>query len=151
MEGMDTTRAPCLAAVLLVITGCYAQAPLTLPVPARDTRVVAQVTDSGIVAMSNALGPGAVKVEGVIAAADAAAWSLRMVRVDYRGGKSTLWNRELVSFPRAVLANPTEKRLSKQRSWLAAGLITATALVAARLFGAIGGGGTSETQPPPPN
>jgi len=134
-----------------LVAGCYSETPLTTPVPAPETRIVAQVTDSGDVAMGNALGPGAVKVEGVIAAADADAWRLRMVRVDYRGGTSTLWNRELVSFPRSTLANPTQKRLDKQRTWLAAGLITGTALLAARLFGAVGGGANPETQPPPPN
>lgn len=152
MDGMYTTRDPRPALALLpLLTACYTQGPLTAPVPAPETRIVAQVTDSGIVAMGNALGPGAVKVEGVIAEADASSWRLRMVRVDYRGGTSTLWNRELVSFPRSTLANPTQKRLDKQRTWLAAGLITAGALVAARLFGAIGGGGSSEAPPPPPN
>jgi len=149
---MYTKPARCLALGLLqLLTACYTQGPLTAPVPAPETRIVAQVTDSGDVAMGNALGPGAVKVEGVIAAADADAWRLRMVRVDYRGGTSTLWNRELVSFPRSTLANPTQKRLDKQRTWLAAGLITGTALLAARLFGAVGGGANPETQPPPPN
>ena len=149
---MSTERVVRLALGLLpLLAACYTQGPLTTPVPAPETRIVAQVTDSGVVAMNNALGPGAVEVEGVIAEADADSWRLRMVRVDYRGGTSTLWNRELVSFPRATLFRPTEKRLDKRRTWLAAGIITVTALLAARLFGAIGGGGNPETPPPPPN
>jgi len=134
-----------------LLSACYTQGPLTAPVPAPQTRIVAQVTDSGVVAMSNALGPGAVEVEGVIAAADAAAWSLRVLRVDYRGGASTLWNREVVSFPRYLLTNATEKRLNKKKSWLAAGLFTAGALLAARLTGAFGLGENPDRPPPPPN
>ena len=149
---MHLKLVPLLAVWLPPLLGaCYSQRPLTMPVPAPGTRIVAQVTDSGVLAMTTALGSGPVAVEGVVAAADASSWDLRMVRVDYRGGASILWNRELVSFPRSTLANPTQKRLDKQRTWLAAGLITGTALLAARLFGAVGGGANPETQPPPPN
>jgi len=120
-------------------------------VPAAGTRIVAQVTDSGVVALSNALGAGPVQVEGVVAAADGTSWDLQLVRVDYRGGASVLWNHERVSFPRATLDHPTQKRLDRGKSWLVAGAVTATALLAARLFGAIGGGETPNQPPPPPN
>jgi hypothetical protein len=152
MNDMDANDARRFAVVLLpLIAACYTQGPLTAPVPAPETRVVAQVTDSGLVAMSNALGPGAVEVEGVVAAADAAAWSLRVVRVDYRGGTSSVWNGEVVNFPRYLLTNATEKRLNRKKSWLAAGLITAGALLAARLTGAFGLGENPDRPPPPPN
>lgn len=135
----------------LVAAACYSQSPLTTPLPAPGTRIVAQVTDSGIVALSNALGPGAVEVEGEIAAAQDNSWDLRMVRVDYRGGTSVLWNREIVSVPRSMLIQPIERRFDKRKSWLAAGLITATALLAARLVGVFGWGENPDTQPSPPN
>lgn len=152
MHGLYRKHAPRLAAALLtLVTACYTRRPLTTPVPAPETQVVAQVTDSGVVAMSNALGPGAVEVEGVVAAADAESWDLRIVRVDYRNGTSVLWSRELVRFPRSTLASPTEKRMDKRKSWFAAGLITATTLVVARLFGAFGWGDNPNTEPPPPN
>ena len=134
-----------------LLAACYTEAPLTTPVPAPETRIVAHVTDSGVVALSNMLGPGAVEVEGVVAAADADSWRLRMSRVDYCGGRSMTWNHEVVTFPRSTLANPTERRLDKGKSWLTAGIITATALLAARLLGSIGGGETPQNQPPPPN
>jgi hypothetical protein len=149
---MDTKHACRWAAPLLpLVAACYAQGPLITPVPAPGTHIVALVTDSGVVAMSNALGPGSTEVEGVVAAADASAWDLRMVRVDYRGGTSIAWNHELVTFPRPTLTRATEKRLDRGKSWIVAGAITATALLAARLFGAIGGGETPNTIPPPPN
>jgi hypothetical protein len=134
-----------------LVAACYSQSPLTTPMPAPGTRIVAQVTDSGIVALSNALGPGAVEVEGEIAAAQDNSWDLRMVRVDYRGGTSVLWNRELVSFPRSMLMQPLERRFNTRKSWFAAGLITAGALLAARLAGVFGWGENPDKQPPPPN
>jgi len=153
MDGMYAKRSSRWAVrVLPLLAACYTQRPLTVPVPTVGTQIVASVTDSGVVAMSNALGPGAVEVEGVIAAADASAWELQLVRVDYRGGTSTLWKREVVTFPRSTLATPIEKRRDKRKSWLAAGLITASALLAARVFtGALGGGGGSDTPPTPAN
>jgi len=53
-----------------------------------------------------------------------------MVRVDYRGGTSVLWNRELVSVPRSMLVQPIARRFSK-RGWFAGGPPHATALLAA--------------------
>lgn len=153
MESMSSRNyAPRLAAaVLSVFAACYTQGPVTTPLPAPGTRIVARITDSGVVTMSNALGPGPVEVEGVVAAADANVWDLRVVRVDYRGGTSSLWNRELVHFPRAALADPTERQLNKGKSWLMAGAVTAAALLAARLFGGFTGTETPNTPPPPPN
>jgi len=142
---------PLVLGLLLPLSGCYTRGPLTTAVPAPGTRIVAQVTDSGVVALSNALGAGPVEVEGVVAAADDRSWDLQLVRVDYRGGASVLWNRERVSFPRATLAHATQMRLDRGKSWLVAGAVTATALLAARLFGAIGGGETPNPPPPPPN
>src|SRR5437763_10126110 len=76
MDGMYAKRSSRWAVgVLPLLAACYTQRPLTVPVPAVGTQIVASVTDSGVVAMSNALGPGAVEVEGVIAAADASARS----------------------------------------------------------------------------
>jgi len=134
-----------------LVAGCYSETPLTTPVPAPETRIVALVTDSGVLALSNTLGPGAVQVEGVVDAADADSWRLRMMRVEYRGGTSITWNHELVRFPRSTLTHPTERRLNKGKSWLTAGIIAGTALLAARLLGSIGGGDTPKNPPPPPN
>jgi len=125
------------------------QSPLAQPMPAPDTRIVAQVTDTGVLAMSNALGPGAREVEGIVAGADSASWDLRLLRVDYRGGSSVVWNGEPVRFPRSALSQAMERRFSKPRSWILAGAITASALLAARFMGVIGGGsGGDETGPP---
>lgn len=138
------------AGLVPLLAACYAQRPLTTTVPAPLTRIVAQVTDSGVIAMSNAIGSGAVEVEGVVTGADAVAWELELLRVDYRGGASVTWHRERVTFPRAALTHATERRYSKQRTWTAAGLIVAGSLLVARLFGAFGGNDSDNGGPPPP-
>lgn len=136
-----------LAAALLFpgITGCYTQVPLETATPAPETRVIARVTDSGAVAIGSRVGPGASEVEGVVASATPDVWTLNLLRVDYRGGTSTIWNREPVVFPRYALSHTTQKRVSKSRSWMAAGLFVAGAYAVTRIFGV---GGSDEEEPP---
>lgn len=134
-----------------LLAACYVERPLATPVPVATTRIVAQITDTGGVAMAGTLGPGAREVEGVVVGADGTAWDLQVIRVDYRGGTSTLWNRERVTFPRYALTNASERAFNRKKSWIVAGLITGSALLAARLFGALGFGGSGGGEPPPPN
>src|SRR6266498_2355808 len=95
--------------------------------------------------------PGAREVEGVVVSADASAWDVQVIRVDYRGGTSQLWNRERVTFPRYALTNASQRAFNTKKSWLVALGITGTALLAARLFGVLGFGGGPNGEPPPPN
>lgn len=152
MKGMDSKRSLVLAIGLVLLFGaCYVQRPLMDPVPATATRIVAQITDTGRVTMANALGPGAREVEGVVVGADGASWDLQVSRVGYRGGTSTPWNGERVTFPRSALTNASERTFNKKRSWLIAGLIAGTAFLAARAFGVLGFGGGPGGDPSPPN
>ncbi len=139
------------AVVFLILPACYTQRPLETPVPSPTTRIIARVTDSGAVALGSSVGPGALEVEGVVATADEAVWNLNVLRVDYRGGSSVIWNRELVSFPRNALSNVNVTRVDKRRSWLTAGLITAGAFLAARLFNQLGADENTGTDPTPQN
>src|SRR5262245_49004464 len=135
--------------LLLSTAACYTRSPLGSPTPPPETRVIAQLTDSGTVAMGQALGPGALEIEGVVASANPSAWDLHLLRVDHRDGKTTPWNRELVSFPRSMLTNPTQKRLDKKKSWIMAGAVTASAILAARIFNFIGADEASDGTPVP--
>jgi hypothetical protein len=118
------------------LSACYTQRSLTTPVPVAGTRIVAELTDTGTVAMATKIGPGATEVEGVIADADGANWRVLLLRVDQRGVGPTLWNRESVTFPRLALTRVTERTLDKRRSWLMAAFIAGAAFTAARAFGA---------------
>jgi hypothetical protein len=134
-----------------LLAACFIESPLAGPVPAPNTRIVAQVTDTGELAMKSAIGPDATEVEGIVEDADATSWNLRLLRVEYRNGQSVTWNRELIRFPRSALSQATERRFSNKRSWLMAGILTSTAFLAARFLGVIGGGDNTPAPPPPPN
>ena len=127
------------ALVCISAAGCYKQVPLNTTMPAPATRIVATLTDSGVVAMGSALGPGATEVEGVVSDATDSQWTLQLIRVDHRGGQSVTWNREPVPFARALLANPMTVKLDRTRSWLAAGGIVIGAFLIARSFNLISG------------
>ncbi|HEX6066609.1 MAG TPA: hypothetical protein VFZ04_20385 [Longimicrobiales bacterium] len=139
-----------IGCISLCAAGCYMERPLPDPTPAPSTRVIAQLTDSGTVALSNALGPGALGVEGVVASADAQSWTLQVVRVNHRDGRVIEWNREAVNFPRNLLSQPMVKVLDKKRSWLAAGGIVLGAFILAQTFDLFGSSEDEGEEPPPP-
>jgi len=149
MHGLTYTGLLCRTTPMVVLlAACYTRRPITTSTPAPATRIVANLTDSGVVAMGSAIGTGAYEVEGLVAEADASVWKLQLTRVEQRTGNSVNWNRELVSFPRYALTNATEKRFDRTRSWMAAGLVTVGALLAAKFFSNIGA--DEEINPPPP-
>jgi hypothetical protein len=135
-------------AVYALVAGCYSHVPVAAPAP--STRIIAQVTDTGSVVMANAIGSAATEVEGVIAGVTDGAWRLQLVRVDHRGGMSSLWKREEVAFPRIALTNVREKRLDKKRSWLLAGGLTVGVVLVSRAFGGLVTGGSDDGGTPPP-
>jgi hypothetical protein len=129
---------------------CYTERPVMSTAPTPTSRIVAQVTDSGAVAMASAIGVAAVEVEGLVAEADASVWKLQLLRVTQRGGTSTRWNREVVTFPRYALSGAREKKLDRRRSWIVGGVITAAVVALTLLFGPsiTGGEGGGEPEPP---
>ena len=134
--------------VFPLVAGCYRHVPVAAPVP--TTRIIAQVTDTGSVVMANAIGSAATEIEGVVASVTDAAWRLQLVRVDHRGGMSTLWKLEEVAFPRIALTNVREKRLDRKRSWLVAGALTAGVILVSKAFGGSLTGGSDDGGTPPP-
>jgi len=138
------------APVLMFLGACYTEHPLETAVPQPAATIIAQVTDSGTVAMANAIGPGAEEVEGVVSTADASAWSLNLIRVDHRGGFSVMWSHELVTFPRYALTSVNEKKFDRGKSWLAGGLIAAGAFAVAKAFHALGADENKQPTPIPP-
>jgi len=148
MRSMGLIRSIFRIALFLPVVACYTRRPITSATPEPSTRIVARLTDSGVVEMGRSIGAGAYEIEGVVAEADASVWKLHVTRVEQRTGSSINWNRELVSFPRYALTDITEKRLDRNRSWMAAGIITAAAILAAVAFGELGA--DEEINPPPP-
>jgi len=151
MKNPRPDRRALLAIALASLPGCYVQRPLTAASPQPQTRIVAQVTDSGAAGLRGELGPDVRAVEGVIASADATAWSLDLIKVTHLDGRSILWNRERVSFPLGSLSHVTEKRLDKTKSFAAAGIVVAMAVIATQVFNLVGADSPPEPGPVPPN
>jgi hypothetical protein len=143
-EFMTMKQSAVIVLACCVSAACYKQVPITTMTPASQTRVQAQLTDSGTVAMGAALGPGVLEVEGVVASATEDAWTLNLIRVDHRGGQSILWNREPVIFPRSVLIEPKSVILDKKKSWLMGGGVVLGAFLLAQSFSLLG---SSEEDP----
>ncbi len=133
----------------LLLAACYTQAPLETALPAPATRIVAMVTDSGAAALGNTIGPGAMEIEGLVEEASPEAWRLQLLRVNDRFGKTNVWQGQVITFPRHMLARPEVRRLDKTRSWLAAGGIAVGAVLAAQAFSSIVGGDDINTTPVP--
>jgi hypothetical protein len=123
-----------LVTLVLGASACYKEQPLEQLPPPPATRVIADLTDAGTLEMGKVIGDGALKVEGVVAAADAQQWTLQMVRVNHRDGRAIEWNREAVTFPSSLLTRPTVKVFDKKRSWLAGGAILAAAIIVSQVF-----------------
>ena len=146
---MTPNRSLLLILLTCATSACYTREPLqTLPPPV-GVHVVAQLTDSGTVAMGNAIGNGALEVEGIVTSATESSWSLAMLRVQQRGERTIEWNHEPVTFPSTYLARPVVVTLDKKKSWLAAGGITVGALVLARAFNFIGADDSKDDTPAP--
>ena len=136
MTGMQVARTRlALATCVVALTACYNTVPLGFAVPEPEARVIARLTDIGADRMAGAIGVAATEIEGIVESATDSIWRLRLVRVDQRGGVSTVWSRELVSFPRSALTSPTEKRLDKKKSWMAAGAVTIGLFLIQQLLG----------------
>ena len=141
MDFMNQTIRIMTLAIGAMCAACYNQAPLATFPPPPQTHIIAQLSDSGTVAMGNALGPGVIAIAGVVEKADDKTWLLHMVSADQKDGRTVDWNQELVSFPVSIIIQPQIRVLDKKKSWLAAAAITGGAFLAARAFNLIGSNG----------
>jgi hypothetical protein len=139
----------CCCVLAVFASACYTQRPLDTAVPAPATRIVADLTDSGTAALGDLIGPGALEMEAVVAQTSVDAWSLQLLRVEHRDGRSIAWNRELVQVPRSALDHVMERRLDRTKSWIAAGAVVTGAFIVARMFQLIGAEESAGGEPTP--
>ncbi|HUP90234.1 MAG TPA: hypothetical protein VM100_12825, partial [Longimicrobiales bacterium] len=137
-ESMNRMRILATTLACCALSACYNQKPLDTVPPPPAARIRAQLSDSGTVAMSNALGAGVIAFEAVVEQADPNVWQMRMVSASQKDGRVIDWNRELVSFPARVIVEPQVRILDKKKSWIAAVGLTVGAFLAARAFNVIG-------------
>jgi len=147
----------CRAAIVLLalapyLSGCYTVTPVFNQDVASGTDLVADVTDRGRVELGTLLGSGVARVHGRLTDSTDSAYVLRVSKVEYVSGETASWTGERVSINREYVGRLNERRLSRSRSWLAAGLITVgvAAIVATVSLVANGfGGGDNRPGPNP--
>lgn len=132
-------------------TGCYSQLPL-LGAPDPGLVVVATLNDRGRVALGEALGPNADRVEGTVTTRGDTLVTLAVKRVRYFGGTENAWAGEAVTLPIAGLRSIQERRLNRTRTAVVAGAVTALVLGFILTRNVLGGGyeRIGEPNPGPP-
>ena len=137
------------AAVLFgVLSGCYNYRPLSAVAPEPGTRVAAELTDSGTLALARYLGPDVAAVEGRLLTVTDQELSLAVVTVRDRRGIEQYWKGEKVILPRGDIATLRERKLALGRSvaFSVAGVGASLALL--RAFGVYGSGSGTGGRPP---
>jgi hypothetical protein len=113
-----------LAASLGVSTACYTSRPV-MSAPEPGATAVVSLNDRGRVALGDAIGANADRVEGSVVSRSDSAFVLAVRTVDYFGGASNEWKGEHVTVPVAGVRGMSEKRYSRARTYLAAGTLAA--------------------------
>jgi hypothetical protein len=134
-------------------TGCYTYVPAGQGGFTAGARVAYTLTDRGRVALADQVGPGALRVEGTLAENTGSSYVLRMSSVRTIDGATARWGGERVTIGHDLVANSFERKLSRTRTAVAAGvaIVGITAFVLTRnlnLFG-IGQDDGGDRNPPP--
>ena len=139
-------RVPALV-FLIVVGGCYSYHPLQNPIPSSGTRVTADLTDAGSLALASQVGPGIVTVRGEVVESDREGLLLALTSVLGRDDQETLWKGEQVRIPFTTVARVKERRFALGKSFFFSGAAVGGLLAAITAFqgggssGGISGGG----------
>lgn len=119
--------------------GCYGYYPATTPTPVgRDVEVT--LSDSGSFALARQVGPSTAVIDGRFASDSGNAILLSVTGVRRRDGSEVDWKGERLAVPRLVVTKVEERRFSRGRTTLFAGVV-ALGLIATHQ--ALGGSGFS--------
>lgn len=137
--GPPRARRSGLGVVLLaaLVAGCYEYTPV-VTAPAPGSTLALDLNDQGRVGMRSAIGPEIARVEGALVGASDSVYELRVSQTLGLYGVRSRWGGEAVSLPREYVGVVSEKRLSRQRTFVAVlgGVAAAMAFVMTRdLFG----------------
>jgi hypothetical protein len=114
-----------LLAGLAPLGACYTYTPVDTGVTPAGEVVAFDISDRGRVALSERFGPGLSRVEGRLARVEGDEMVLNVIRVAHVGGESSQWSGESVRLQREYVGQTSVRRLSRTRSFLAAGIATA--------------------------
>jgi hypothetical protein len=133
------------------LTACYTYVPVAAEGTAPGRQVAIRVTDRGRVELEKQVGSGAQRLEGRLVSATDSTVSLSLTAVRYLDQPAAVrWTGEMVSIDRDFVVDIRERRLSRSKSWLAAGVV-AVALGALTTLAIEGFGGSGGDSRPPGN
>lgn len=137
----------CLLAFLNgVASACYTNTPVVAaPVP--GARLDLELNDRGRVGLGENVGPAAITVEGLLQSQTDSAYTIRVASVVYVNGQSNKWNGEPLTVQKDFVKDVSERRFSRGKSFLAAGIVTAGVLAFA-LSRNLLGAGNADRDPP---
>jgi hypothetical protein len=142
------------ALLSVLVAGCYTYAPLPTLNPVPQSQVALVLSDVGRVGAGPVIGPGIARVEGAVIGSTDSEYTLRVASVTDLRGRESRWSGESVSLRRTWVGNAYERRLSRPRTYLLVGALTAgfvTFVATRHLFGGgslaeSGGGGGGNQQ-----
>ncbi len=135
------------AAMCVTVAGCYTSVPVeTAPPP--GSAVVLDLNDQGRVALGPAIGGSATRVEGSLDSGTTSAYMLKVTSVTYMNGQSNRWTNEPLTIQSDLVRELRVRKLSRGRTFLAAGG-TVGAVVALALTRQLLVDGGPSTQGPP--
>jgi hypothetical protein len=107
------------------------------------------LNDNGRAALSQQLGVGIDRVEGVVMSADATSYSLSVFKVLQLNGNSAAWNGERVTVAKDLTVGYQVRQLDKARTTLVVAVVAVG--IASLIFGhSLFGNATSTPSPNPP-
>lgn len=132
----------------VIAAGCYTYRPLATLEPVPPARVALDLSDQGRVGAGPNIGSAVARVEGALVGTSDSAYTVRVASVTDLRGTQSHWTGETVALRRTWVGNAYERRLSKSRTLLLAGALTAgfAAFVATRSL-LVGGGPLTESPP----
>jgi len=110
-----------------LVVGCYTYQPV-VTTPAPGATMALDLNDQGRVGMRSTIGPEIARVEGALVGATDSAFEVRVAETLGLYGMRSKWDGEAVSLRREYVGMMSEKRFSRQRTFVAVLGATAAAM-----------------------
>ncbi|HEY4953588.1 MAG TPA: hypothetical protein VII02_01755 [Gemmatimonadaceae bacterium] len=135
----------CLLAFLSGIgSGCYMNVPVATT-PVAGNTLVLDLNDNGRVALGPRIGAAASTVEGVLESRTDTSYELSVTAVSYMNGQTNRWTNEPLSVLNSFVSQTQQRKFSRSRTALAAGLAVGGVLAFALTRSLLGSGSPGTT------
>lgn len=140
--------------VSVSLTGCYTYVQRPVAEAAPNTRVAAEISDAGRIALGEQMGSEVARIEGEVVQSSDSAMHLMVSEVRYLNGTSNKWEGQEVTLRPQDIKAFSQRTYSKQQSVIMAivvGGAIALAIAAAAFTGLIGGNSGQDKPGPGPD